>query len=154
MHVCGSATPRISRCKLQAKKCGVWAYEKAKPVLTDCAIEECGQQGVKLFDCAVVRMLRYAVLPSQHLAYEHLSQQRAHDLISLVCCTLTRMHMCSLHWLGLPSDECAWQMEFCGVTLPVGGDSTVSARASMRATGKCMAKKTAARRLMSNLSGT
>lgn len=62
MHVCGSATPRISRCKLQAKKCGVWAYEKAKPVLTDCVIEECGQQGVKLFDYALVRMLRHDVL--------------------------------------------------------------------------------------------
>ena len=75
VHVCGNATPRISRCKLQAKKCGVWVYEKAKPVLTDCAIEECGRQGVKLFDYAVVRMLRYAVLPSQRLAYENLSQQ-------------------------------------------------------------------------------
>lgn len=61
VHVCGSATPRLSRCKLQAKKCGMWVYDKAKPVLTDCTIEECGTQGVKIFDYAAVRLLRYEV---------------------------------------------------------------------------------------------
>ena len=61
MHVCGSAIPRLSRCKLQAKKCGLWAYDKAKPVLTDCIIEECGMQGVKIFDYATVRLLRYLI---------------------------------------------------------------------------------------------
>ena len=58
VHVCGSAAPRISRCKLQAKKCGLWAYDKARPLLSDCQVEECGGQGVKLFDHATVRLLR------------------------------------------------------------------------------------------------
>ena len=59
VHVSNGAAPRLSRCKLQAKKCGVWAYDKAKPVLTDCVVEECGMQGVKIFDYAIVRLLRY-----------------------------------------------------------------------------------------------
>ena len=76
VHVCGTATPRISRCKLQAKKCGVWAYEKTKPVLSDCVIEECGQQGVKLFDYAIVRMLRCDALrtASGHWSTSHNTQ--------------------------------------------------------------------------------
>ena len=62
VHVYGSAAPRLNRCRLQAKKCGLWAYGKAKPLLTDCQIEDCELAGIKLFDSAVLRLLRYGVL--------------------------------------------------------------------------------------------
>ncbi len=60
VHVCERAAPRISRCSIQGKKCGVWVYDKARPVFNDCTIEDCGLLGVKLFDTAFVRMLRWS----------------------------------------------------------------------------------------------
>ncbi|CAK0782952.1 hypothetical protein CVIRNUC_006147 [Coccomyxa viridis] len=61
VHVCERAAPRISRCSIQGKKCGVWVYDKARPVFNDCTIEDCGLLGVKLFDTAFVRMLRCTI---------------------------------------------------------------------------------------------
>lgn len=58
VHMCEGASPQLSRCKLQAKHSGLWAFDKAKAVLTECTIEECGWVGVKLFDSASVRLHR------------------------------------------------------------------------------------------------
>ena len=57
--MCERAAPRISRCSIQGKKCGVWVYDKARPVFNDCTIKDCGLLGVKLLDTAFVRMLRW-----------------------------------------------------------------------------------------------
>ena len=70
VHVCERATPRISRCIIQGKKCGVWVYDKARPVFNDCTIEDCGLQGLKLFDTALVRMLRWRLRMCSFLGWK------------------------------------------------------------------------------------
>ncbi len=58
MNVCGRAAPLLRNCRLQAKRCGVRAYGDAAVTLTDCVLEDCGEQGVKSFDRAALAMCR------------------------------------------------------------------------------------------------
>ncbi len=43
-------------CRLQAKRCGVRAYGSAMVALTDCVLEDCGEQGAKAFDRAALAL--------------------------------------------------------------------------------------------------
>lgn len=46
-------------CRLQAKRCGLRAYGDATVALTDCVLEDCGEQGAKAFDRAALTLCRY-----------------------------------------------------------------------------------------------
>ena len=62
VNVCGKAAPIFEGCTLQARKCGVRAYERAGLSLTDCKINSCGEQAVKAFESAEVSLTRQAPL--------------------------------------------------------------------------------------------
>jgi hypothetical protein len=52
VNIAGAAAPVFRGCRLQAKKCGLRAFDAARGVLDHCRIEECGEQGVKLMEDA------------------------------------------------------------------------------------------------------
>ncbi|BDA45677.1 probable UPF0225 protein Spro_2712 at N-terminal half [Coccomyxa sp. Obi] len=68
VNVCGKAAPIFESCTLQARKCGVRAYERAGVSLTDCKIEACGEQAIKAFESAEVSLSRQAPLLKSMLA--------------------------------------------------------------------------------------
>ena len=67
-NVCGKAAPRLIGCTLRAKKCGVRAYGGCAVTLSDCRLEECGEQGVKAFDTASLSLCRHDPTLSERLA--------------------------------------------------------------------------------------
>ena len=58
LNACGRAAPVLRGCRLQAKRCGVRAYGDAAVALTDCVLEDCGEQGAKAFDRAALTLCR------------------------------------------------------------------------------------------------
>ena len=58
VNIAGSAAPLFRGCKLQAKKCGVRAFDSARGAFDGCKVEECGEQGVKLMEGASLTFSR------------------------------------------------------------------------------------------------
>ena len=58
VNIAGSAAPVFRGCKLQAKRCGVRAFDSAKGTFDGCKAEECGEQGVKLMEKASLTFSR------------------------------------------------------------------------------------------------
>ena len=52
VNIAGDAAPVFRGCELQAKKCGVRAFDTARGVFDCCRINDCGEQGVKLMEDA------------------------------------------------------------------------------------------------------
>ncbi|CAL8470738.1 g10280 [Coccomyxa elongata] len=85
LNVCGKAAPVFESCTLQARKCGVRAYERARVSLTDCKIEACGEQAIKAFEWAEVSLSRSMMVDCEEDGIVALDQSN----IRLETCTIS-----------------------------------------------------------------
>ena len=58
VNIAGSAQPLFRGCKLQAKRCGVRAFENGGGRLIGCRIEGCSEQGIKAMEQSHITLER------------------------------------------------------------------------------------------------